>query len=100
MKNKRRNPDIETALRLYYSSPELGTSDIKELFGVGETVAQRMKNEVKRVMADQNIKAFLPHSINTRVAYEVWRIDVDDYERRLKKLRELERSGVNVKGTV
>lgn len=95
-----KNPDIETALRLYYSQPEIGSREIKELFDVKETVAQRMKNEVKRVMANRNIKAFLPYSINTRVAFEVWKIDVEDYEKRLKKLRELERSGVNVKGTV
>lgn len=32
-----RSPDIEIAVRLYYEKPEITNSDIKELFGTGET---------------------------------------------------------------
>lgn len=82
-----RSPDIEIAVRLYYEKPEITNSDIKELFGTGET--QTIKKAVKEEMAKRGVKSWLPHSVNTEIAYEVWGIDIDNFEKRLKKLRTL-----------
>ena len=84
-----RSPNIETAVRLYYEKPEITNADIKELFGTGETQTIKIKRAVKEEMAKQGVKSWLPHSINTRIAYKAWGIDIDDYEKRLKKLRAL-----------
>ena len=84
-----RNPDIETAVRFYYEKPELTTKDIKELFGVCDSKACVMKKKVKEEMIKSDVKSWLPYSINTRVAYKLWGIDIEDFESRLKKIRRL-----------
>ena len=84
-----RFPNIETAVRLYYEKPEITNADIKKLFGTGETQTIKIKRAVKEEMAKQGVKSWLPHSVNTRIAYKVWGIDIDDFEKRLKKLRAL-----------
>lgn len=84
-----RTPDIETAVLMYYEKPELTTPDVKELFGIKDTHAAKLKKQVKEEMAKQGVKSWLPHSVNTRIAYEVWGIDIEDYEERLKKLKRL-----------
>ena len=84
-----RSPDIETAVRLYYEKPEITNADIKKLFGTGETQTIKIKRAVKEEMAKRGVKSWLPHSVNTEIAYEVWGIDIDNFEKRLKKLRTL-----------
>ena len=77
-----RSPDIEMAVRLYYEKPEITNADIKELFGTGETQTIKIKKAVKEEMEKRGVKSWLPHS-------EVWGIDIDNFEKRLKKLRTL-----------
>lgn len=84
-----KNPDIKTALQMYYTKPEIGTYDIIELFSVSKTKAQKMKNEVRKVMAEKGVKVWLPHSVNTKVAYEMWGLNITDLEARLEKLQSL-----------
>lgn len=96
----RKVPDVEKAIVIYYAKPEIGTAEIRELLGVSAATACNMKNEVRKAMADRDIKSFTPYTVNTRIAYEIWGIDISDYEKRLKKLREFERSNNNVKNAV
>ncbi len=84
-----KNPDIKTALQMYYTKPEIFTDDIVELFCVGKSTAQKMKNEVRKVMAEKGVKVWLPHSVNTKVAYEMWGLNITDLEARLEKLQSL-----------
>lgn len=84
-----RSPDIEMAVRLYYEKPEITNADIKALFSTGETQTIKIKKAVKEEMAKRGVKSWLPHSVNTEIAYEVWGIDIDNFEKRLKKLRTL-----------
>lgn len=49
----------------------------------------KIKKAVKEEMAKRGVKSWLPHSVNTEIAYEVWGIDIDNFEKRLKKLRTL-----------
>lgn len=73
----------------FYEKPEITNADIKELFGTGETQTIKIKKAVKEEMAKRGVKSWLPHSVNTEIAYEVWGIDIDNFEKRLKKLRTL-----------
>ena len=84
-----KNPDIKTAVQIYYTKPEIGTNEIMELFSVKGTKALKMKNEVRKVMAEKGVKVWLPHSVNTEVAFEVWGLSITDLEARLKKLQKL-----------
>ena len=84
-----RSPDIKKAVQLYYAKPEIGTNEIMELFSVKGTKALQMKNEVRKVMAEKGVKVWLPHSVNTEVAFEVWGLNITDLEARLKKLQRL-----------
>ena len=84
-----KNPDIKTAVQIYYTKPEIGTNEIMELFSVKGTKALHMKNEVRKVMAEKGVKVWLPHSVNTEVAFEVWGLNITDLEARLKKLQRL-----------
>lgn len=84
-----RSPDIETAVRLYYEKPEINNADIASLFDTGETQTIKIKKAVKAEMAKRGMKSWLPYSVNTKIAFEVWGIDIADFENRLKKLRTL-----------
>lgn len=84
-----RSPDIKTAVRIYYTKPEIVTDDIRKLFSVGKSTAQKLKNQVRNVMAEKGVKVWLPYSVNTKVAYEMWGLDIADLENRLKKLQRL-----------
>lgn len=81
---------IDTALRIYYSCPEIGNSEMRELFGsIGNSTAAKYKEAVKQEQVNQNVKTMQYHTVNTRVAYEVWGIDVKDLEERRRKLKRL-----------
>lgn len=84
-----KTPDIETAVRFYYEKPELTNADIKELFGAGNNKVINMKKQVKKAMAEKGAKSWLPRSVNTKIAYEIWGMDIADYEERLNKIRRL-----------
>lgn len=84
-----RNPDIKKAVMTYHAKTELTNADIMELFDVKKSKVQEMKKKVLDEMAKRGVKCFMPHSVNTKVAYEVWKLDIDDLERRLHKLRSL-----------
>ncbi len=84
-----KSPDIKKAVQIYYAKPEIFTDDIVELFSVGKSTAQKMKNHVRDVMAEKGVKVWLPHSVNTEVAFEVWGLNITDLETRLKKLQRL-----------
>ena len=82
--------DIKTALKIYYNNSELGNKDIIELFGNRSTATiARLKKIVKNEMLKDNMLTYGIYKINTSVAYKVWGIDVNDLEKRMKKLKDL-----------
>lgn len=84
------NPDIETAIRIYYQNPEIGNAQIKELFcGISETTIGKMKKIAQKLMAERGQKAFRSYAVNTVTAYESWDLDISDLERRQQKLKKL-----------
>jgi len=82
---------IETALSTYYNHSELGNKEINALFGrrSANTVV-RLKRLAKDEMSARNMISYGANKVNTKVAYEVWGIDVKELEKRMKKIRELE----------
>ena len=84
-----KRPELRKAIEIYYSCPEIGNPEIKELSGVASSTAVRIKKAVLEEMAKRHIRTWLPRHINTKLAYEMWGIDIADYEKRLKKLEQL-----------
>lgn len=86
--------DIDTAIRIYYACPEMGNSQIRELFGIAanSTIA-RYKKPVLEKQAEEGVKTMCANTVNTRTAYKVWGIDVADLEKRRDKLKKLGLAG-------
>lgn len=83
--------DIETALRIFYTYPEIGNVEIRELFEppTSSTTITRYKDAVKIEQAEQGVKTSQQFTVNTELAYKVWGIDVKDLEKRRDKLKKL-----------
>ena len=82
--------NIETAIRIYYSCPEIGNKEIRELFGsLGNSTISKYKNEVKKQQVADEVKTMCLNTINTETAYKVWGIDIADLEKRRAKLKRL-----------
>lgn len=81
--------DLKDCLRIYYSYPEIGTPEIMRLFGVGDSKAWALKKPVQKAQIEAGIIVLDKTCINTELAFKVWGIDVEDIERRLKKLEKL-----------
>ena len=82
--------NLETAIRLYYSRVELSTADVKELFpSVGKNTIAKLKQRVREVMAERNVLYYNARCVNTRTAYEVWGLNVNELEENFKKLQKL-----------
>ena len=83
--------NISTALKIYYTHSEIGNQQITELFGKrSSATVSRLKRAVKNEMARREIMSYGLNKVNTSIAYEVWGLDVDDLERRIKKLKNLD----------
>lgn len=82
--------DIGYAIKIYYQYPEIGNKEISKLFGVvsGQALC-RIKKEVREEMIKENIPYWNGHAVNTRTAYRVWGIDIDELERNYTKLKKL-----------
>lgn len=83
--------DKKGKLMPYAKPMENGLFEVKEFSNekTGETQTIKIKKAVKEEMEKRGVKSWMPHSVNTEIAYEVWGIDIDNFEKRLKKLRTL-----------
>lgn len=79
--------DIMEALRIYYQYIEIGNAEIRTLFRctANDTIAKK-KQPVLAKMARDSIRVHTHGHVNTRVAFEVWGIDVKELEMRRKNL--------------
>jgi len=87
-------PNPEKALKLYYTQTEINNAEIRELFSCNSTTATRLKKSVFDVMAERNVRTWLPGNIDVKTAFDVWKIDVDLLEKHLLKLQKLKNAGV------
>jgi len=82
--------NIETALKVYYENAEIGNKEINCLFGNRSSATiSKLKKIVKAEMIKRNMPTFNAYKINTAIAYDVWGIDINDLEKRMKKIKEL-----------
>ena len=83
--------DIDTVIRLYYQYPELRNQQINELFGrkLSSCTIARYKKVVQDEARERGIYTSMPSAVNTKLAYEVWGIDVADLKKRREKLKKL-----------
>lgn len=81
---------IETAIRLYWGKIELSTKDIKELFHpVGNKKVVLLKETAKEKMAENQTPSWNASRVNTKDAYAAWGLDIEDLERRYRRLKKL-----------
>lgn len=80
---------LETAIRIYYEKIELKNADIMELFGVHMSSGKliKLKELAKEIMDEENILSYDATAVNTDAAFRAWGLNIDDIERRLKKLK-------------
>lgn len=81
--------NVSVALKIYYSTYYIGNSEIKAIFGVGDNTAIRLKKQVQAAEIERNIVQAVPFKVNTKLAFEVWGIDVQELEHNRKKLQDL-----------
>ena len=84
-----KSPDVLTAVRIYYEKIEIGSKEIAEIFGVSNTTAVSMKKAVKQKMAEKTVKCMIRGNVNTKIAFEVWGLDIVDLEKRAAKIKAL-----------
>jgi len=81
---------IDEALKIYYTNTEIGNKEITTLFGtLSPATVSKLKKSAKEEMNKRDILSYGMHKVNTSVAFEIWGIDVNDLEKRRKKLVEL-----------
>lgn len=81
---------LDTAIRIYYQCPEIGNSELRELFGnFSPSTFTNIRKEVKRAMDKKGVKSYVRGTVNTEIAYEVWGWDISDLERRRARLKKL-----------
>lgn len=81
---------IDTALEIYYKHSEIGNKQITALFGKHSSATiNRLKRLVKSEMMAAGMRSYSAYSVNTKLAFEVWGIDVNDLEKRRGKLQKL-----------
>lgn len=80
-------PDnISGAVETYYSKIELSTKDIENMFACSRSTAQKLKDMARKLMREEERMPFNKANVLTDVAFRAWSIDIDDLEKRLKKL--------------
>lgn len=87
-------PDPEKAIEMYYTMTEINNAEIRYLFSCNSTTATRLKRSVQDEMSKTGVRTWLPGNIDVKTAFKVWRINVDDMEKRLLKLQKLRNAGV------
>lgn len=82
--------DPETVLRIYYANAELGSPEIRELFGdISPATIVKLKRKARTLMRERGVGHFNYYSVNTEVAFEAWGINVEKVERMYKRAKAL-----------
>lgn len=76
----------EEALRCYYLFTEIGTKQIRAMFGnLGSARISKMKKLVREVMTEQKVLVYDATAVNTEIAFDVWGINVKKLEKYLRR---------------
>lgn len=81
---------IETAIRIYYQYPEIGSKEMAELFiRHSKSTINRLKRLAYEQMIKDDVYSHGMYKVNTTSAFTAWGIDIDDLEKRRSKLLKL-----------
>lgn len=81
--------NIETAVKIYYTYPELGTEEVVRLFGCSTSSATRLKKQARNQQMIEGVTSFSSSNVNTKIAYKVWGLDIAEMERRMLRYRKI-----------
>ena len=83
-------PKNEIAIAMYYEKTELSSENINTLFGgISYNTIAKLKRKVKPVMIERKIRTWQAQNVNTKIAFEVWGLDVVEMEKNHNKLKKL-----------
>ncbi len=87
-----RQVNIPLAVRIYYEKLSLSNQDIKAIFSVkADSTAVEIKKEVVKHFVGTDINPINHNNrLDTERAFEAWGLDINNLERRLKKIRKLD----------
>jgi len=86
-----RFPNLKKAVEMYYSKPEITTSDIIDLWSCSRATARKLKLEALDKMVENNEICLMSNTVLTKTAFEAWGINIDDCIERLTMLYKLKR---------
>ena len=70
-------PKVEIAVMVYAKYSELGTEQIKELFGdISNSTVHKLKIRAREQMEKDGTAVFDKRSVDTDSAYKAWNLDI------------------------
>ena len=81
--------DLEAAIRMFYEKNAFSVNDIKQIFGVSTTTANRLKHRARAQEEKENIPCWNERFVNPDAAFRAWGLDIGRMEASLKRLRAL-----------
>ncbi len=81
--------NIERAIHIYYTCTEIGSPEIKEIFGCSDSSVRKLKAQARELMVKKNASVWFGKNVNTKCAFEAWNLEISDLERRYTKLTKL-----------
>ena len=79
---------LETAIKIYYNKLELTNRDIGCLFpSISRSTIVKLKKNVLEYMEKNGISCYGTYSVNTKAAYHVWGIGIEELEERYHRLK-------------
>lgn len=84
---------VESALEVYYRFPQLGNKEIRQIFGpLSSAKICQLKDVAREKMTERGEIRYNNRLVGADSAYQAWGIDIADLERRLARLRRLEKT--------
>lgn len=89
------NPDLAMVIEIYYSCPEIGNKEIRQLWNgkISSPSIVKLKDLAREQMAKDGKLAFRPGYVNTKSAFKAWGINIVEVEEGFKKLQKLKLVG-------
>ncbi len=82
-----RTANMFTLREIYWEKIELYNEDIRNIFPkASKSKIAQLKKAVKEKMVEEKVMVYNPLAVKTEVAFKVWGLDIDDIEKRCKKL--------------
>lgn len=82
--------DIDTLLRIRYACPELGTEEIRAIFGaISSGTMSRLRRMAREKQKERGIHTIGTYTVSTSAAYEAWGINVEFLKQGRKELIKL-----------